>query len=224
MRGRILAYSCAALLLLAIGCSDKGTLVRTDTGNVPVVSLSVTALEFHATQGEKDTLTLTIGNTGRATLEITELRIEGADVFTVSAPPATLEAGSSADVDVVFASAGANATATLTIVSNAPVAPPTVSLMGNAGSGSMVTFTTDVKPILVANCALSSCHDAFTITMGLDLSTYASARSEVVPGSPATSKLYLKLQPVGNMPFGRPALSTENRQTIYDWIADGALE
>lgn len=40
---------------------------------------------------------------------------------------------------------------------------------------STVSYVSDVKPILDANCATSGCHDAITQQSGFDYSTYAAA-------------------------------------------------
>lgn len=42
-----------------------------------------------------------------------------------------------------------------------------------------VTFATQVLPIMVANCAISGCHDASSVQGGYDLSSYNGVKQSV---------------------------------------------
>ena len=100
----------------------------------PQISLSATSLAFDSTTvGATSQRTLTIRNTGNASLSVTGIRATGADSsqFTVSPATATVAAGDSARVTVTFAptSAGAKA-ASLSIAHNAGGSPASVSLSG----------------------------------------------------------------------------------------------
>lgn len=80
-----------------------------------------------------------------------------------------------------------------------------------------LTYTTDIKPFLDANCA-SSCHSAATHLGSYDLSTYAGvlgngsdATANVIPGD-ANSLLITKLAE------GHMSVSQANQDLIYEWI------
>lgn len=99
-----------------------------------------------------------------------------------------------------------------------------------------VNWQTDVKPIIneilspTGRC--TSCHNAGSPAGGLDLSDtlfdaiYKIVNSYVIPGEPAQSLLFLKINcdqpPVGErMPIGG-TLSIEEQELFFDWIAQGA--
>lgn len=106
-----------------------------------------------------------------------------------------------------------------------------------------VSFRADLLPLFMGTEAGPgcSCHQptapdpiGFEIA-GLDLSSYAGLRRGgtraqsdiVIAEEPCRSILYLKTGPAppfgSRMPFdGPPLLSTEQRQMIADWIAEGA--
>ncbi len=98
------------------------------------------------------------------------------------------------------------------------------------------TYAADVQPIWDAHC--TSCHGA-AANAGMDLRSTAGTAmlvgvasatyggSRVVPGDPAASVLYLKLQgdvSTGDrMPLGGAALSAGELEKVRLWIAGGAL-
>ncbi len=80
-----------------------------------------------------------------------------------------------------------------------------------------LTYTTDIKPFLDANCA-SSCHSTGVKLGNYDLSTYAGvlgngtdATANVIPGD-ANSLLITKLA------AGHMSVSQANQDLIYEWI------
>ena len=103
-----------------------------------------------------------------------------------------------------------------------------------------ISFARDVQPILNTNCVL--CHQGGTGPAGLSLEpglSYAglvgvksteSSLMRVMPGSPGTSYLALKLlgthgQAGGSgerMPFGYPPLNPSLQGIIMQWILAGA--
>lgn len=107
----------------------------------------------------------------------------------------------------------------------------------------MVSFASQLQPILTANCTSAQCHDANQPQQGLNLtagaaygalvnvnSTQATCSSYklVLPGQPDQSYLIFKLAGSGacftgsQMPKGAPALSAAQLQLFRDWIANGA--
>ncbi len=99
-----------------------------------------------------------------------------------------------------------------------------------------VSYAADVQPIWNAHC--TGCHGAVA-NAGMDLRASAGtamlvnvaatgyAGTRVVPGSPSTSVLYLKLQGDAStgarMPLGGAALSAGELENVRLWIAGGAL-
>jgi len=127
--------------------------------------------------------------------------------------------------------------------------PAAVSGGGSDGGtvSPTITLSADVAPVLLANCGVSGCHDSQTKEHGLDLTTAAAAYESLVnqttwdhcrdnmtvtrvtPGQPDQSFVLVM---VGGMercalsprmpPAPRPALSSEQIETIRSWIALGA--
>jgi hypothetical protein len=96
---------------------------------------------------------------------------------------------------------------------NDPTAPPQA-----------VSFSGDLIPLFVANCATSGCHD---VVPGHSPSlTAAKAYNALVSGGfintivPTSSILYAEVKS-GNMPPSG-ALTTSDIQKILDWIRNGA--
>lgn len=87
-----------------------------------------------------------------------------------------------------------------------------------------VYFVNDVQPILNSNCAYSGCHDASTHSDGVDLSTYDKIIStgEIEAGEPDKSELYEVIAEGEMPPDPNNPLSNDQKQIIYDWIAQGA--
>ena len=98
-----------------------------------------------------------------------------------------------------------------------------------------ISYTDDIAPILKGRCI--SCHQpggqGFEKS-GLDLTTYAGLMKGtkfgpmVVPGSPDTSNLMWLLDwqasPALRMPHGKKQLSSCDRDTIRNWIREGAKD
>ena len=98
------------------------------------------------------------------------------------------------------------------------------------------SFAHDVQPIFTARCAVTGCHVTPTqANLGLVLTDEATSYGNlvnvpsvefpsalrVVPGSSATSYLMSKLD-AGEMPKQGPMLSQGTRDTIRNWIDQGA--
>lgn len=98
-----------------------------------------------------------------------------------------------------------------------------------------VSFKEDVQPVLRERC--TSCHSpsaAGTQASGLDLTTYSALMAGtkfgrmVIPGDPDSSNLMRlldwRVNPEIRMPHGQKQLSTCDRDTIRDWIRQGAKD
>ena len=111
---------------------------------------------------------------------------------------------------------------------------------GNGGGGNTdtVSFANDVRPILLASCAIAACHGSAPIQSGLNMgtATWTQIRNAsgsvggtvVIPSNASSSNLYLKTTsspPFGSrMPFGEAPLSSAQQIAIRDWINQGALD
>jgi hypothetical protein len=102
-------------------------------------------------------------------------------------------------------------------------------------AGATVSFKDDVLPILKANCV--SCHtpgSEGTATSGLDLTTYQGVMkgtkygTMVIPGNADYSNLMWLLDwrasPQLRMPHGKQQLPIGERDTIRNWIRQGAKD
>ncbi|HKN75788.1 MAG TPA: choice-of-anchor D domain-containing protein [Candidatus Acidoferrum sp.] len=100
---------------------------------VPAIQVSSTSINFgNEVEGASGSQSLTISNTGTATLSITAVTPTGA-AFSVSGflLPVTVNAGSQITISVGFLPTAVGATSgSISIVSNAPTSPTTVTLAG----------------------------------------------------------------------------------------------
>ena len=112
----------------------------------PAIQLSSTAINFsNDVVNSSASQALIITNTGTATLSVSQINVTGA-AFSVSgvALPLNVSAGQTTTVSVVFRPTAAGTSAGgLSILSNAPTSPSSVSL---SGSGVAATFTLGVSP------------------------------------------------------------------------------
>lgn len=89
----------------------------------------------------------------------------------------------------------------------------------------VLSYQTDISPIISANCASSGCHDG-NGDLG-NLQTYDNLMSfcDVQPGKPHSSNLYKIIRSyTGNVMPPKPnsQLTDEQIATIYVWILQGA--
>ena len=106
-----------------------------------------------------------------------------------------------------------------------PEEPPTESTSCSADS---VYFQQQVLPIFISNCTESGCHDAVSHEEGIVLTTYNGimGTGKVKAFQPNNSELYKVM--VNNNPDDRmpplpnSALSPEQLNIVYKWIAQGA--
>ena len=130
------------------------------------------------------------------------------------------------------------------VAGNATITATADGVQGSAQvTVEVVTLPNHVQPIFSSSCALSGCHAGASPRQGLNLSTAQtfsnvvnvpsnqSALMRVLPFDPSQSYLVRKIEgtqgTVGSgarMPFGRPALSSQNIAIIRSWITKGALE
>ncbi len=102
-----------------------------------------------------------------------------------------------------------------------------LQLSTGLAEGTTVSFSTQVLPILQANCA--ECHGARQTLGGWDATSYQSVMTTgssapvVVPGEPYESILLLRILGIeGNLMPPPGSLSFSDLQTIYAWIVSGA--
>ena len=85
----------------------------------------------------------------------------------------------------------------------------------------VLSFATINDAIFKPSCA--ECHAGSSARLGISFSTYDEllASKTVVPFDPLASQFYTSVAS-GRMPQGRPPLSTEQIQALFDWIKNGA--
>jgi hypothetical protein len=105
------------------------------------------------------------------------------------------------------------------------------------------SFANDIQPIFTLRCATSSCHSVTTHQVGMTLaaghsydnivnrqSVFRPSWKRIVPFKPDSSFLIKVLLPdsatqhpeITRMPLGRPPLTSNQIQTIINWVAQGA--
>lgn len=139
----------------------------------------------------------------------------------------------------LFFAAALGAALVLFACSDLDVNPlPTVGSDANDPVIANPSFAADIQPIFTGRCAIPGCHVTPTeANLGLVLTDPATSRANlvnvdsveipgilrVVPGDAANSYLMLKLDAF-EMPKEGPALSQGTRDTIRNWIDQGALD
>lgn len=101
-----------------------------------------------------------------------------------------------------------------------------------------VSFSAEVHPLLLANCAFSGCHGANSTRHELEMTSYETIMADtptygrhVIPQDADSSPLYLAVSPrfaeLGQplrMPRGGDTLTTAQQELIRTWINEGALD
>src|SRR5580704_3425807 len=82
-----------------------------------------------------------------------------------------------------------------------------------------VNFEDKIAPVLIEKCL--PCHSSVKVSGGVRLTTNVSVSRVVTPGEPEKSPLYTSVES-GAMPPGGPKLSKDQRDSIRDWIREGA--
>ncbi len=84
------------------------------------------------------------------------------------------------------------------------------------------SYSNSIKAILNAECATSGCHDAFTAERGVNLSTYAGARTGFESQNCLCSVHHGSL--CNPMPQGRAKLDDATLQKIDCWVKNGYIQ
>ncbi len=87
-------------------------------------------------------------------------------------------------------------------------------------AGAALSYGKDVRPILERNCL--SCHGGKNKRGGVDVGTYAAASKAVKPGKPDDSPLYESVASGAMPPMKPTAVTAAERNTLREWIAQGA--
>jgi hypothetical protein len=149
--------------------NSGGSIVETVTGTGTQAGLSVTPASASfgsVVTGNTNSQTIQLNNSGNANLLISQATVSGTG-FSLSglALPLTLTPGQSGTFNVQFAPQGSvSATGSVSIVSNAPSSPATVSL---SGTGLAASYTLAVNPGSLSYGTVtdgSSAAQSFTVT------------------------------------------------------------
>jgi hypothetical protein len=139
------------------------TATLTGVGTEPIAQLSPTSINFgdELINTTSPTQTVTLTNTGNATLNITSVTVSGAFLDSNKCS-STLSAGNSCSILVAFKPTGVGAfTGTLSVTDNAPGSPQTVSL---SGSGTLVTLSPSSVNFGTVKVGQSSAPTSITVT------------------------------------------------------------
>ena len=107
----------------------------------------------------------------------------------------------------------------------------------NITVAAIASYGSDVRPILVASCAISACHGTGFTSGGYSMGTAAWSQVRnaignhgaiIIAGNASASNLYLKTTTnppfLARMPLTGGFLSTTQQNLIRDWINQGALD
>lgn len=137
----------------------SGSITLTDTGSNPTLTISLSGAGTQpgisatpsslnlgsVTTGSSNTQTVTLKNTGTASLTISQATVTGSG-FSINGLsfPLTIAAGNTATLNVVFTpTAAGSASGSISLTSNAPNSPMTVTL---SGTGVAPTLTLNASP------------------------------------------------------------------------------
>ncbi len=182
MRIRTPLSAALSLLLLSAGCgsganssSQTGTQTGTGAGNtLPAASLSPSSLTFAATPAGSPSaaLPLTLSNTGGAALIVTGVALSGTNPgnFSQTSNCATVAAGASCTISVIFTPTAASATytANLTVTDNtggAAGSTQTVAVSGTGAAPAPVPQAVLAPTALSFSAPLLSASAAQTVTL-----------------------------------------------------------
>jgi len=102
--------------------------------------------------------------------------------------------------------------------------PVTGGTGGTGGTGLQVCFQRDILPVLTSSCGTTGCHNQTSARSGYIITSYASVMSNmVVAGAPNSSRLYTVVANNNMPPSSYTKLTTAQKDSIYNWIKDGAL-
>ncbi|MEZ5043943.1 MAG: c-type cytochrome domain-containing protein [Saprospiraceae bacterium] len=92
----------------------------------------------------------------------------------------------------------------------------------------VVSFTSEVLPVILSSCAFSGCHDVASHQEGVVLTTYAGIKREVKAGNPGDSKIYEVITKTSGEekmpPSPYTSLNADQIKRIKTWIEQGAME
>ncbi len=241
--------SVVVLLILSViitGCSDEGdSPTGPSNGTPPLLSIS----NVTVTEGAVATLNVTLSKSGTADV-----------IFTYASTPGTAVAADYTPVTgtKTIAAGATSTTIDITTIDDSDVEPTesfslvlssiataftnddsvgVVTITDNDQQPVLVSFDSEVKPIIQSRCAITACHGSGFSQGGMTLgsgsyNSVVNASGDngmiVVSGNANASNLYLKVTstpPFGaRMPFGGAALSTAEQNIIRDWINEGAQD
>ncbi len=228
-------------LTLGLACSDSGEDIIGSTD--PTLSVS----DDSVTEGEELRFIVTLSAVSDEDVSFSWGTVNGTATladYDTDAGTDTIFAGATADtidittIDDAIVENSETITIGLGSAVNATIAAGsgTGTILDNDASA--VSFASDVRPILVDNCAVSGCHGSGSSQGGFSFGTltYDDVRDAsgfngaiISAGDASSSSLYTKTTSSppfgGRMPSGgRPALSTADQEKIRDWINEGAID
>ena len=104
----------------------------------------------------------------------------------------------------------------------AVVTPPTAGTSGSTSTSDTVCFNADILPLYTSYCASSGCHDLTTHKEGIALVSYGYIMNGIKAKYPSSSPYYTIIGN-GMPPKSSPQMTTTQKDIIYKWINQGAL-
>lgn len=108
-----------------------------------------------------------------------------------------------------------------------PAAAGAVHITILADSSQRICFKRDVRPIILAHCAVAGCHDPGGREQGYDFTQDFFVGKVVTPGEPQRSLMYSMIthneQSERMPPYPREPLNKESIALIARWIMQGAM-
>ena len=208
---RLIKFSLLTVIIFGLSCSDMGT--ETPVNRRPSITSS------SSVQAVIDSLFTYSGTATDPDGDAVDIQFENyPDWLTVAG------AVISGTPDVQIADGA------FTVIASDGLLSDTISVLVDVVLvATPVSYSSDIQPILNANCAGSSCHVG-GMANGLSLSDYASLMNGgnsgdvVIPGDPDNSVIIGRLEGVimPQMPLGGNPLSAGQIRLIRDWITQGA--
>jgi hypothetical protein len=199
------------LLALLTGCGSMALSVTPGAPtSAPILSLSTTTLTFVPTViNASNTLQVTVGNTGNATLNITGVSASGNYFSSSVGSCGSIAAGSSCVLSVIFTPTGVGSfTGTLSLTDNSVGSPHTVSLSGSGviaivPLGSLTPATLSFGNVVVNSAGVtlnatltSSGSGPLTITSVTASTNFTASSSCVSPlAAPSTCTIAITFVP-----------------------------
>jgi Calx-beta domain len=235
-------FACAALALFAGGCADMGENSEPahDNNHGGSQAMSLTIRDTTALEGVG--LVFRISRTGSTADSVSVsyatsngMAFDGED-YTAGSGVAVIDSGALSTIVTITTLAdtvledGESFTLTISSPSHDSATIADAVAFGQIWDDDGVRYSTQVRPLVLRDCALSGCHGGGSVQGGVNLGTgqWSDVRTAthlgefiVVPKDAAGSHMYDVIQ-TGFMPDGRAPWTPQEIKLLEDWINQDA--